>query len=419
MRPCFTGELTPAAADLLLDRGPACRLDPRRIARLRVLLVARAFEAGLGVWDLHALGRALPQLGRVLKADDTDGLARLRLPLGSAVRPTVAAVRAGRDRLRVGEIPDVGRPALGNRSRPVAVPAVAGRRRTGPPARLWPRPDRRRRTDPRLADPKIESKPAARQSWRRLSSCVSAPTPFRCTVTLTLCFEKLLEWGDYFFKEFLPWIGNALTRPDEGATDRLGPLTVRCPECRTAFIGRRGEVGYHLNRNFIPCRHRLRMMTPPDCTLILPPGAAMPRQIRLLALCLVLLGTSAIAEDRPATAGRTSDGFLLPNGWTITPAGRHVVLTDLPLNIHPLSDGRSALVATSGYNKHELSLVDLADGTVTARATVRQSWFGLATDRSRTAIWWSGGGGNLVHHFDLTGDRLSPHRAARTGSRAR
>ena len=34
----------------------------------------------------------------------------------------------------------------------------------------------------------------------------------------------------------------------------------------------------------------------------------------------------------------------------------------MPLNIIPLADGRSALVATSGYNKHELSLVDLVDG---------------------------------------------------------
>ncbi|HEX4591614.1 MAG TPA: beta-propeller fold lactonase family protein [Gemmataceae bacterium] len=131
------------------------------------------------------------------------------------------------------------------------------------------------------------------------------------------------------------------------------------------------------------------------------------RRIRLLALCLILLGMPAIADDRPTTAGRTSEGFLLPNGWTISPAGRHVVLTDLPLNIHSLGDGRSALVATSGYNKHELSLIDLTDGKVTSRATVRESWFGLGTDSKDSTVWWSGGGGNLVHRFSLAGDRLT------------
>ena len=50
---------------------------------------------------------------------------------------------------------------------------------------------------------------------------------------------------------------------------------------------------------------------------------------------------------------------MLPNGWTVSPAGEQVVLKDLPLNIVPLADNRQALVATSGYNAHELTLVDL------------------------------------------------------------
>src|SRR4051794_24026942 len=66
------------------------------------------------------------------------------------------------------------------------------------------------------------------------------------------------------------------------------------------------------------------------------------------------------AQEPPRYAGPTAQGFLLPNGWTITPAGTHIPLTDLPLNILPLAGGRHALVATSGYNAHELSVVDLA-----------------------------------------------------------
>ena len=41
----------------------------------------------------------------------------------------------------------------------------------------------------------------------------------------------------------------------------------------------------------------------------------------------------------PKKPGPTAEGFLLPNGWTIRPAGRQVPLTDLPLNILPLADG--------------------------------------------------------------------------------
>ena len=45
--------------------------------------------------------------------------------------------------------------------------------------------------------------------------------------------------------------------------------------------------------------------------------------------------------------GPNENGFLLPNGWTISPAGVQVELTDMPLNIRPLSDGRHVLVGTS------------------------------------------------------------------------
>ena len=84
-----------------------------------------------------------------------------------------------------------------------------------------------------------------------------------------------------------------------------------------------------------------------------------------LCLSLGLLNAAPSTQDqKPATAGPTERGFLLPNGWTLTPAGKHVVLTDLPLNIVPLADNRRALVATSGYNKHEL----VADRPRTAKS---------------------------------------------------
>ena len=70
-------------------------------------------------------------------------------------------------------------------------------------------------------------------------------------------------------------------------------------------------------------------------------------------------GAALSAEENPRYAGPSREGFLLPNGWTISPAGEQVPLTDLPLNILPLAGGRQALVGSSGYNRHELVLVDL------------------------------------------------------------
>src|SRR5579883_3657358 len=106
---------------------------------------------------------------------------------------------------------------------------------------------------------------------------------------------------------------------------------------------------------------------------------------RASALCFALAALSISADDKPTHKeepkpvfpGPTKDGFLLPNGWHLTPAGRHVAIADLPLNIHPLKDNRHALVTTNGFNRHDLSLIDLTEGRVVTAEWARQSWFGL------------------------------------------
>lgn len=137
---------------------------------------------------------------------------------------------------------------------------------------------------------------------------------------------------------------------------------------------------------------------------------------RTLPLALSLattLSLSSLARDDPPEArpprysGPTKEGFLLPNGWTLSPVGDQVPLTDLPLNIVPLPDSRHALVGTAGYNAHELSLIDLETRAAVDRETVRQSWFGLALDEPTGRVWWSGGGAGMRHRYELKGPELS------------
>src|SRR5438034_3683073 len=104
-------------------------------------------------------------------------------------------------------------------------------------------------------------------------------------------------------------------------------------------------------------------------------------------LFATLVACAATADDNPALPGPTGTGFLLPNGWHLTPAGRHVEIADLPLNIHPLKDGRHALVTTNGFNRHDVSLVDLHSGRVVAAEWARQSWFGLAVSAAEDKVW--------------------------------
>ncbi len=131
------------------------------------------------------------------------------------------------------------------------------------------------------------------------------------------------------------------------------------------------------------------------------------RLLVMVAACLTPLA-ALTAQEAPRYAGATKTGFLLPNGWVVSPVGEQVAVADLPLNILPLPDSRHVLVATSGYNAHELSLIDLEKKAVVARQVVHESWFGLAASPRFDRIWWSGGGGNVVHSYELNGLKLTP-----------
>jgi hypothetical protein len=124
------------------------------------------------------------------------------------------------------------------------------------------------------------------------------------------------------------------------------------------------------------------------------------RALSLTSLLAALLVFPLWADDKPRFAGPSEKGFLLPNGWIISPAGKQVILTDLPLNIISLTDGQHTLAATSGFNSHDLALINLPAQKIIDKQTVRQSWFGLAVSPREDKIWWSGGGADMLHTFD-------------------
>lgn len=109
----------------------------------------------------------------------------------------------------------------------------------------------------------------------------------------------------------------------------------------------------------------------------------------------------------PQYAGPTKEGFLLPNGWHLTPAGEQVTVPDLVLNIRPLSDGRHVLVTSNGFKMHQLSVIDLEAKEVVDKVSTYQSWFGLALSEDEKSIWWSGGGSASVLACKLNGTDVS------------
>src|SRR5438477_184084 len=80
----------------------------------------------------------------------------------------------------------------------------------------------------------------------------------------------------------------------------------------------------------------------------------------LVAVSAASVSIAQRAGALPEKPGALGGGVtLLPNGWRIAPAGRHLAIGDLPLNMVLSPDGHSLIVTNNGFLKPTLRVVDL------------------------------------------------------------
>lgn len=145
--------------------------------------------------------------------------------------------------------------------------------------------------------------------------------------------------------------------------------------------------------------------------------------LRLLAgTAAFALAFSALAAEQPATSsaarwpGRQPDGsVLLPNMWSLRPAGKQVDLGDLPVNIAVHPAGRYAAILHSGHGTHEVVIVNIGSAQVVHRSKVEESFYGLEFTRTGNRLYSSGAGSEVVHtfEFDATTGKLGAPNAIR------
>ncbi len=133
---------------------------------------------------------------------------------------------------------------------------------------------------------------------------------------------------------------------------------------------------------------------------------ALTRASGAFVLAIILLVTTVLAQTaRKATTrtvpGRTATSTLLPNGWTLTPEGEQITVSQLPLNMVLSPDGRYLLSTTNGYGLQQIDVIDVAAGKSTQTLTVRKSWLGLAFAPDGHRFFVSGGDDNEVLLFDF------------------
>jgi DNA-binding beta-propeller fold protein YncE len=135
--------------------------------------------------------------------------------------------------------------------------------------------------------------------------------------------------------------------------------------------------------------------------------------MRLIVL-LPLVGAALLraADPAPTVPGIQPDGsILLPNQWTLRPAGKQVRVGDFPVNIAMHPAGGWAAVLHAGYSVHEIIVLDLKTGEIASRAPIDETFYGLTFSKNGSRLIASGFGAEVLHVFDFAGGYLSGHRS--------
>src|SRR6516165_2120193 len=158
-----------------------------------------------------------------------------------------------------------------------------------------------------------------------------------------------------------------------------------------------------------------------------PPGAllAIYRGWSWKLLCSLKLGiwssvffvaSQAFAfQEKPTVVdlpGHRPDGsVLLPNQWSLRPAGRQISLGDFPVNIAVHPGGRFAAILHSGYSEHQIIVVDLQAGGTMSRTRLKETFYGIEFSKDGKHLFCSGAGDEVVHEYDFENGVLSNHKS--------
>ncbi len=117
---------------------------------------------------------------------------------------------------------------------------------------------------------------------------------------------------------------------------------------------------------------------------------------------------SSMETPGPTWPGQRPDGsVLLPNQWSLNPAGRQIELGDFPVNVVVHPQGQFAAILHSGYSRHQILVVDIRQGKVVSTWPLNQAFYGMEFSNDGNRLFCSGAGDEVVHVLDFQDGILS------------
>lgn len=113
-----------------------------------------------------------------------------------------------------------------------------------------------------------------------------------------------------------------------------------------------------------------------------------------LTICLLILSLGSVAQTIPNS--NDPSRVLLPNGWSLSPAGRSIQLGDLPLNIQISPSKKLMAVTNNGLGKQSIQLIDPITEKTLHDQPIAKAWYGLKFSADEKKVYASGGNDNII-----------------------
>ncbi len=101
---------------------------------------------------------------------------------------------------------------------------------------------------------------------------------------------------------------------------------------------------------------------------------------------------------------------LLPNGWRIQPAGKHVRVGDMPLNLVQTPDSKYLIVTSNGLARPSFSIIDVASWSLKSTMQLDNAWYGLVWHPDGARLYSSGAAQNNVQEFNYANGAITRAR---------
>ena len=123
----------------------------------------------------------------------------------------------------------------------------------------------------------------------------------------------------------------------------------------------------------------------------------------ILLINLLFVGVFSHAQETKIEIQNT---IKLPNGWSLSPAGKSLPLGDLPLNMAVSASKKYMAITNNGQGKQSIQLINLSKNKIVDNIAIDKSWLGIAFTKDEKNLYVSGGNDNWILKYAIKNEKL-------------